>query len=73
METAEFLFWPKLFFFKKAAVAKTITVNTVPVEYTYKPVTYTAYKWVPVPYQVRSYYNIIELPCLLNPTFINIF
>lgn len=61
METAEFLFWPKLFLAKAAfgktlAFSKTVQINTgtpAPVTYSYKPVTYTAYKWVPVPYQVR--------------------
>lgn len=47
LETAEFFLWPKLFWGYKA-------VKSVPVTYSYKPVTYTAYKWVPVPYEASE-------------------
>lgn len=71
LETAEFLFWPKLFFAKAAlskpwVVTKTVQVDTTPVKYSYKPVTYTAYKWVPVPYQVRIWKMVCKLQYLSN-------
>lgn len=84
LETAEFFIWPKLFLAKAAlgkaalgglAFSKTVQINTAPapvVKYSYKPVTYTAYKWVPVPYQVRIKNNREEFEELqsgnLNPT-----
>lgn len=81
METAEFFIWPKLFLAKAAlgkaalgglAFSKTVQINTAPapvVKYSYKPVTYTAYKWVPVPYQVRIKNNREEFEELQSGEF----